>query len=144
MEQRIRAIVLSVLAGTSWAACAADANPLAGERWRTRPLVLVVPAAEDPMLLGLQAELRRERARAGFQEREMVLFTVIAGQGRREGQGLSAGQTRSLLDAVGAAPDGPAAAFLIGKDGGVKLAERGSLSLDAVFALIDGMPMRRR
>jgi hypothetical protein len=57
---------------------------------------------------------------------------------------LSAGQTRSLLDAVGAAPDGPAAAFLIGKDGGVKLAERGSLSLDAVFALIDGMPMRRR
>lgn len=144
MTRHFRAIALSLLASTSGAVGAADDNPLVGERWHTRPLVLVVPAESDPMFVGLQAELRRDIVRAGFRERDMVLFTVVAGQGRREGQRLTDTQTRSLLDAVSASPDGPATAFLVGKDGGVKLAERHRLSLDAVFTLIDGMPMRRR
>lgn len=144
MTRHLRAITLSLLAGTSWAADEANDNPLASERWRTRPLVLVVPASDDPMLVRLQLELRSKTVRAEFQEREMVLFTVVEGQGSREGQGLTEKQTRSLLAAVDASPAGPAVAFLVGKDGGIKLAERGSLSLDSVFALVDGMPMRRR
>lgn len=135
---------MSLLATTSGAAGAADDNPLASERWRTRPLVLVVPGAGDPMLVALQSALRRDTVRAEFQEREMVLFTVVAGKGSREGQSMTDTQTRGLLKAVGASPADPAAAFLVGKDGGVKLAERDSLSLDEVFTLIDGMPMRRR
>lgn len=74
----------------------------------------------------------------------MVLFTVVAGKGSREGQAMTDTQTRGLLKAVGASPADPATAFLVGKDGGVKLAELGKLSLEAVFTLIDGMPMRRR
>nr|WP_222124928.1 DUF4174 domain-containing protein [Variovorax boronicumulans] len=135
---------MSFLATTSLAAGAADDNPLASERWRARPLVLVVPAAGDPMLVAVESALRQGTVRAEFLEREMVLFTVVAGQGSRDGKAMNEAQTRGLLQAVGASPADPATAFLVGKDGGIKLAERGTLSLDAVFTLIDGMPMRRR
>jgi hypothetical protein len=144
MTRLRKTIAMSLLATTAVAAGAADDNnPLASERWRTRPLVLVVPAAGDPMLVAVESALRRDTVRAEFEEREMVLFTVVAGKGSRQGKAMNDAQTRGLLKAVGASAADPATAFLVGKDGGVKLAERGSVSLDAVFTLIDGMPMRR-
>ena len=75
----------------------------------------------------------------------MVLFTVIGGEGRRDGQLLSADQTRALLQAVNLTASSPAAVFLIGKDGGIKLTERGDhIALASLFALIDTMPMVER
>lgn len=76
----------------------------------------------------------------------MALFTVVAGQGRRGATPLSPAQTKSLLAALAAGPDGPAAqAILVGKDGGIKFRESGDrVSLSDIFTLIDGMPMRRR
>ena len=75
----------------------------------------------------------------------MVLFTVIGGQGRRDGQPLSAEQTGGLLQALNLTASSPATALLIGKDGSTKLTEQGDhLALASVFALIDTMPMRQR
>jgi hypothetical protein len=133
-----------VLAAASTVVVAADGNPLAAEVWRTRPLVVVVPAAHDPVLIGIEAALRNETTRAGFAEREMVLYKVVAGQGSRESRPLSAGQTKSLLEALGVTASGPAVVFLVGKDGGIKVKERHSVSLGELFATIDQMPMRRR
>lgn len=144
MIRHFRWLVAGVMAGGSVVSGAADDNPLAAERWRTRPLVVVVPAADDPLLVQIEAALRTAPARAAFEEREMVLYKVVAGRGSRGEQLLSAGQTRALLDALGVAAGAPATAFLVGKDGGVKVTERGSLSLDGLFATIDQMPMRRR
>jgi hypothetical protein len=144
MALPVRALVAGMLACVWLVSAAADDNPLVAERWRTRPLVVVVPAADDPMLARVEAALRSETSRAGFAEREMVLYKVVAGAGSREGRPLSASETRALLGALGASATGPATAFLVGMDGGVKLRERGSVSLDGVFAAIDQMPMRRR
>ena len=75
----------------------------------------------------------------------MVLFTVIGGEGRRDGQLLTAEQTGGLLQALNLTASSPATAFLIGKDGSIKLTEQGDhLALASMFALIDTMPMRQR
>ena len=138
-------LAATLLAGASLWAGATDANPLVAEQWRTRPLVVVAPSAQHPLPAGLQAQLLQARVRDAFQERDMVLFTVIGGEGRRDGQLLTAEQTGGLLQALNLTASTPASVFLIGKDGGIKLTERGDhIALAAVFALIDTMPMRQR
>lgn len=144
MAGRWMFLAASLLASASLAGGAAEVNPLAGERWRTRPLVIVVPAANDPLLARIEAALRSEAARAAFEEREMVLYKVVAGAGSRANRPLSASQTQAMLSALGVAANGPATVFLVGKDGGVKMREGGSFSIEGVFETIDQMPMRRR
>ena len=138
-------LAATLLAGASLWVGAAEANPLVAEQWRTRPLVVVAPSARHPLLTGLQAQLRQASVRGAFQERDMVLFTVIGGQGRRDGQALTAEHTGGLLQALNLTASSPATALLIGKDGSTKLTEQGDhLALASVFALIDTMPMRQR
>lgn len=97
------------------------------------------------MLQDLQSQLRDPATQQDFQEREMVLFTVVTGRGTRAGVPMTPAQTNSLLVALRVVGDGSAQVFLIGKDGGVKLQGGGDrVSLPAIFTLIDGMPMRRR
>ena len=137
-------LAATLLAGASLLASATDANPLVAEQWRTRPLVVVAPSAQHPLLTGLQEQLRLAKWHDAFQEREMVLFTVIGGEGRRDGQLLSADQTPGLLQALNLKPSSPAAVLLIGKDGGIKLTAHGDhIALASLFALIDTMPMRQ-
>jgi DNA-binding transcriptional LysR family regulator len=138
-------LAVGLLVGAGTMHVMADDNPLVAERWQTRPLVVVIPRPEHPMLRDLQSQLRDPAMQQEFQEREMALFTVAAGRGQRAGVPMTPAQTNSLLVALSAAADGPAQIFLIGKDGGVKLREGGDrVSLPAIFTLIDGMPMRRR
>ncbi len=102
-------LAATLLTGASLLAGATDANPLVAEQWRTRPLVVVAPSAQHPLLTGLQAQLRQAKWRDAFQEREMVLFTVIGGEGRRGGQPLSADETAGLLQALNLTTSSPAA-----------------------------------
>ncbi|MGI4777295.1 MAG: DUF4174 domain-containing protein [Janthinobacterium lividum] len=74
----------------------------------------------------------------------MVFYTVVAGVGRRDGKLLGATRTLAMLRALGVAADAPPTFLLVGKDGGVKMTEGTDVDLDAVFAEIDRMPMRRR
>jgi hypothetical protein len=111
MAGRLKFVVASVLAGASLAGGAADDNPLADERWRARPLVIVVPAADDPLLAQVQTALLSETTRAAFEEREMVLYKVVAGAGSRAERLLSASQTQALLGALGVAAKGPGHRF---------------------------------
>ena len=122
---------------------AADRNPLVAERWKTRPVVVVVPQAADPLLANVNAALEKTATREAFRERDMALYTVIAGKGSRNGQALDAAQTRALLQALRLDARGPATFVLVGKDGGVKMTEGADVDLQAVFAEIDRMPMRR-
>ena len=46
-------LAATLLAGASLLAGATDANPLVSERWRTRPLLVVAPTAQHPLLTGL-------------------------------------------------------------------------------------------
>jgi len=121
-------------AGIALALCApltaalADDNPLAAERWKTRPVVVVVPQAGDALLA---------------QVRDMALYTVVAGQGSRNDQPLEPARTRALLQALQLQAQGPATFVLVGKDGGVKLRQGATVDLRQVFAEVDRMPMRQ-
>lgn len=141
------AVLLPALAALTFALphaqAASDDNPLVAERWKTRPVVVVVPRPGDAMLERVRSTLRQTAPREAFIEREMVLYTVVAGEGRRNETPLNARQTRALLGALKLDAAGPPTFVLVGKDGGVKMTEGAEVDLDAVFAEIDRMPMRR-
>ena len=135
-------VATTLLAGLVATAQAAD-NPLDAERWKTRPLILVAPTANDPQVTQLRAELAQPANREAFAEREMVLYTVVGDAGSRNDRPLRPEQTRALLKALDARAGQPATLYLVGKDGGVKVREAQGWSLKALFGTIDRMPMRR-
>ncbi len=130
------AIAMAILATPALAA----PNPLAAERDRTRPLVVVAPNASDPAFVSLTHALANSHA--ALAERRIVVFTVVGGHGERAGRPMRPSASSALLAALGLHATGPATALLIGKDGGVKL--RGQLSVEGIIAAVDRMPMRRQ
>jgi hypothetical protein len=124
-------------------AMAADQNPLIVERWKTRPVVVVVPTKGDALLRKVESALQQTATREAFVDREMVLYTVTNGEGRRNGVPLPEARTRALLKALALNPASPPTFILVGKDGGVKINQSTDVDLDAVFAEVDRMPMRR-
>ena len=138
------AFAMIALAVPLIAAAAAEENPLAAERWKTRPVVLVVPGADDALLRRVRSALAQTATREAFIDRDMVLYTVVAGEGHRDGKLLGQRRTRTMLQALGVSAGGPPTFLLVGKDGGVKMTDGADVDLGAVFAEIDRMPMRRR
>ena len=134
-------LVTTLISGLA-AAQAAD-NPLEAERWKTRPLILVAPTANDPQVVKLREELAQPANREAFAEREMVLYTVVGEAGSRNEQPLRPEQTQALLKALDARVGQPATLYLVGKDGGIKVREQQDWSLKALFGTVDRMPMRR-
>lgn len=124
-------------------AMANDSNPLQADRWNHRPLVVVVPTPEDPVLQTLNDELNEPANREAFVEREMVLYRVVEGRATRNDKPLTPDQAAALLEELDAKPDGPATVYLIGKDGGIKVKEEGGVNAQDIFATIDRMPMRQ-
>jgi hypothetical protein len=139
-----RALPLAAAAATAAAVAAANPDPLASERWKTRPVVVVVPTAGAPLLRKVESALQQTATREAFIDREMVLYTVVAGRGQRNRKNLEPAQTRALLGALALDAAGPPTFVLVGKDGGVKMRQGPDVDLQAVFAEIDRMPMRRR
>lgn len=125
-------------------AALADSNPLIADRWKTRPVVVVVPQEGDPLLAKVRSALKETAAREAFRERDMALYTVVSGKGTRNNQALTPEQTEALLKALQVDVRGPATFLLVGKDGGVKLKEGANVDLQSVFDEIDRMPMRQQ
>ncbi|MDT3720137.1 DUF4174 domain-containing protein [Pseudomonas oryzihabitans] len=135
-------LATTLLAGLAATVQAAD-NPLAAERWKTRPLILVAPTANDPQVTQLREALAQPANREAFVEREMVLYTVVGDAGSRNDEPLRPEQTRALLKALDARAGQPTTLYLVGKDGGIKMREQQGWSLKELFGTIDRMPMRR-
>lgn len=111
-------------------------------RWEKRVLVVSGPSDDSD---AVRQQLRAiEASQDAFDERDMLLVTLV------DGDRSTAGEKRLSADDVGAARAALAirsdgfALRLIGKDGGVKLSSQTPVSMDDVYALIDGMPMRQR
>lgn len=120
----------------------ASEDPLQAERWKTRPLIVLAASADDPLLARVQAALREPANREAFVERDMVLYTVVGQQGRRNEQPLEAIATKRLLLALDAGNVRPQV-ILVGKDGGKKIQQGADADLQAIFRTIDRMPMRQ-
>jgi hypothetical protein len=110
-------------------------------RGTKRPLLLFAKDAEDERLRRQLSAIEATRDR--FEERDMVLIVVLdAGPSRVEGQPLAA-EDAARLRAAHAVEASAFAVRLVGKDGGVKRSDRDVVSMDALYAQIDSMPMRQ-
>jgi hypothetical protein len=150
LTMRFPLLRLAGAAGAAMFATAAGAagnnvdNPLMAERWKTRPVVIVAPTATDPLLTKQQDVLQLPANLAALKEREMVVYTVVGDTIRRDDQALPAAQARGLRMALDVKDNAPAMIFLVGKDGGTKMARRQVITAEELFGAVDAMPMMQR
>ncbi len=138
----------SALTVTFWATTAAlaparaTAAELSADLWQNRPLLVFAPSESD---LRLVATMRRiDASQCDFGERDMVLGRIVTeGASTLDGEAVDTDQPRQLLSEFGIGANG-FSVVLIGKDGGEKLCVNVIPDLQAIYAVIDGMPMRGR
>lgn len=139
--------VLLVAAGLVLAgpALAADSDgPLAQERGKTRPLIIIVSSKADPTLVSVKKALEEPANREAFAQRNMVLFTVVNTIGERDNKTLDAQSTMALIRELKLNAGDKTKVILKGKDGETKLKKDENVDLKEIFATIDQMPMREK
>lgn len=106
-----------------------------------RPLVIFAPRIDDPRVAEQRAKVDAQRG--AFDVRDMRLMIITAdGQSRLDGAPLRPRTVAAVRARHGVAADA-FAVHLVGKDGGIKRRDDAVVSLDALFRLIDSMPMRQ-
>jgi hypothetical protein len=120
-----------------------EQNPLLADRWKHRPLVIMASDQNDPLPQSIKQALKDPVIRAGFADRAMVLYVITHEIAKRNGEAIEQSQAEAIAKALKQTKPYQPGAFLIGLDGGVKLVQQGSVNLEDIFTLIDGMPMRQ-
>lgn len=118
------------------------AGPLDDYRGVNRLIVVSLPEGSSPEKVA--AAFVTDRGK--IDERELKVIDVSDGARRvPTALRLSAGQTSSIRNQLKlVAGDARPVFILIGKDGGEKARQHGTMDLEKWFVLIDGMPMRRQ
>jgi hypothetical protein len=110
--------------------------------WERRPLLLFAPTDSDPRLV--KTMRRIEASRCDFVDRDMVLGRIVTeGASTLDGHVVDTNQAQRLMSKFGISTDS-LIVVLIGKDGGEKLRVADVPDLQAIYDVIDGMPMRAR
>ncbi len=140
--RRLALLLVVLLASTALGSGTAGATELSDYRWERRPLLVFAPTDTDPRLV--ETRNRIEASRCEFASRDMVLGVVVTdGNSTLDGRALDAEESQRLVEQYVIGPDA-FSVLLIGKDGGEKLRVNDVPDLSAIYALIDGMPMRSR
>jgi hypothetical protein len=139
----IRSIALATLfAAAVGPVLAADSDgPLAQDRGHSRPLIIIAPSSADPTVVSMKKALDEPANRAAFNERNMVLYTVLNLIGQRDGKYMDAQTTMALIRELNLGAGGQAKVILVGKDGEKKLEHSGPIDPKELFSTIDQMPM---
>jgi len=115
-----------------------QANPLSSYKWKSRIIVMTITTDKAAVKAALKDE------RADLSDRDLIVIDVspksTALKNTVRPSKTSIENLRSRLSLSGDRNQ----FILIGKDGGVKSRQKGSLSLKKFFALIDTMPMRKQ
>jgi hypothetical protein len=135
-------VIFLVTSAAALGPAQAMAAELSDYLWQRRPLLLFAPADSDPRLVETMRLI--EASRCDFVDRDMVLGRIVTeGTSTLGGHVLDTNQARRLLSEFGIGADS-FGVVLIGKDGSEKLRVAGVPDLEAIYAVIDGMPMRAR
>ena len=135
-------MVLLVTSAAALGPAQAMAAELSDYLWERRPLLLFAPTESDPRLV--ETMRRIEASRCDFAERDMVLGRILAeGTSTLDGRVLDSNQAQRLVSKFGISTNS-LIVVLIGKDGGEKLRVANVPDLQAIYAVVDGMPMRAR
>ena len=144
----IRSLTLATLLAVAGPLFAADNDtPLAQERGKSRPLIVIAPSSIDPTLVNLKKSLDDPATKKAFQDRNMVLYTVVQLMGQRDGKDLDAQTTMALIRELKLGVSGETKVILVGKDGEKKVEKTvppDTLDLAAFFSAIDQMPMAEK
>ena len=120
-------------------ALGADLTPY---QWEYRLLLVFAPVSSDHRFMALARNLTARRE--DVQDRDLRVFHIFeTGPSYLDGQELPRDDVEALRRRF-KVRSGGFRLILIGKDGQVKLAGDERVALQAVFDLIDTMPMRRR
>ena len=142
-SRRFIRIALSVIFLTTSAVlmpARAAAAELSDYLWQRRPLLVFAPTDNDPRLV--ETMRRIEATRCDFADRDMVLGRIVAdGTSFLDGDVVDTSQAQRLRSEFGIGTNS-FSVVLIGKDGGEKLRVNDVPELPAIYAVIDGMPMR--
>ena len=134
--------LIVLAAGAALMPARAAAAELDDYLWVGRPLLVFAPTDSDPRLV--ETVRRIEASRCDFADRDMVLGLIVTvGTSTLDGQLVDTSQAQQLLSEFGIGAKS-FSVVLIGKDGGEKLRVNDVPDLAAIYAVIDGMPMRGR
>jgi hypothetical protein len=135
-------VVFLVTSAAALGPAPAMAAELSDYLWERRPLLLFAPTERDPRLV--ETMRRIEASRCDFAERDIVLGRiVIDGTSTLDGHVVDTNQAQRLVSKFGISTDS-FSVVLIGKDGDEKLRVADVPDLQAIYDVIDGMPMRAR
>ncbi len=116
-----------------------NADELDAYRWQSRLVVVAAPSLDDPAMKRQQAEAASDAS--GWADRQLLLLTIADGTLTGAGPG-SAGQGGQILRRLGLSQE-RFSIVLIGLDGTVKMRRERPVTNQALYSLIDAMPMRR-
>ncbi|NBF06000.1 DUF4174 domain-containing protein [Pseudomonas sp. Fl5BN2] len=137
----IRSLTFATLLAVAGTAVAADNDgPLTQDLGKSRPLVVIAPSTVDPTLVSLKKSLDEPATRQAFNERHMVLYTVINTIGQRDGKDIDPQSTMALIRSLKLGASAQTKVILVGKDGEKKLEHSGAIELKDVFAAVDQLP----
>lgn len=137
----IRSLTLATLLAVVGPVLAADSDsPLAQDRGKNRPLVVIARTSVDPTLVSLKKSLDEPENKKAAQERNIVLYTVGGLSGQRDGKDMETQSTMALIRGLKLTVSEQAKVVLIGKDGEKKLEHLGPIEAKAIFDIIDQLP----
>jgi len=141
----IRLLILASVLVTGTAQAVEVPSPLEQDRGKFRPLVIVARAEADPTLVNLKKALEDPANKQAFDQRNMVLYTIVGITGKRDGKDLEPQSTMSLIRGLkpGMIID-QAKVILIGKDGEKKVETVGDVDLAELFNTIDALPVAEK
>ncbi|MCO7612728.1 DUF4174 domain-containing protein [Pseudomonas chlororaphis] len=137
----IRSLTLATLLAVAGPILAADNDgPLTQDLGKSRPLIVIAPSTVDPTLVSLKKSLDEPANRQAFNERNMVLYTVINTIGQRDGKDIDPQSTMALIRSLKLGAGAQTKVILVGKDGEKKLEHSGAIELKEVFSAVDQLP----
>lgn len=142
-----RSLTLAILFAFSGPLLAADSDtPLAQERGKSRPLIIIASSTVDPTLVSLKKNLDDPANHEAFVKRDMVLYTIVNTIGQRNGKDMDAQSTMALIRELklGVKSQTQAQVILVGKDGEKKIDRYGPIDPKEIFSTIDQMPMAEK
>lgn len=119
------------------------AQDISKHKWKNRVLIIITDTITNKEFKSQISKL--QQSTKDFQERKLIIYTVTPHQ---YALGLSKNTTKAWLNSSKFykemyTKDATFEVILIGMDGTEKLRQTEVLTSDKLFALIDGMPMRR-
>jgi hypothetical protein len=134
-------VIVSLLGACALGSSAGFAEPLSAYRWQHRVLIAFATSAADPRVAAFEEAIALDICE--LHDRDLVVgYSFRDGSSRLGDRELSETDAEALRQMHPSAPD-DFVVMLVGKDGGVKARYADVPWLAEIFALIDGMPMRR-